>query len=116
MAEISLQAAEKSPQSATAAKTSRLFFVDHLRAALVILVVLHHVAIVYGEGVSFWYVDPPQGESLAGFAMVIFVLFNQAWFMGAFFLLAGYFAPGSFDRRGAYPRSWGSGRRRDGLA
>jgi len=101
MAQISMQATEESPQSVAAAKTSRLFFVDHLRAALVILVVLHHVAIVYGEGVSFWYVDPPQGESLTGFAMVIFVFFNQAWFMGALFLLAGYFTPGSFDRKGS---------------
>jgi hypothetical protein len=29
-------------------QAARLFFVDHLRAALVILVVLHHAAIVYG--------------------------------------------------------------------
>ncbi len=59
------QAAEKSTVQATAVKTARLFFVDHLRAAL-----------------------------------VLFVLFNQAWFMGALFLLAGYFTPGSFDRKG----------------
>ncbi len=101
MAQISVQAVEKSADKAITMAPSRLFFIDYLRAALVILVVLHHVAIVYGEGVSFWYVDPPQGESLGGFAMVIFVFFNQAWFMGAFFLLAGYFTPGSFDRRGS---------------
>jgi peptidoglycan/LPS O-acetylase OafA/YrhL len=101
MSQISLQATEKSPQSAAAKKVSRLFFVDHLRAALVILVVLHHLAVVYGEGISFWYVDPPKNaESLGGFVLVLFVLFNQAWFMGAFFLLAGYFTPGSFDRKG----------------
>jgi fucose 4-O-acetylase-like acetyltransferase len=33
--------------------------------------------------------------------LLIFVLGNQAWFMGAFFLIAGYFTPGSFDRKGA---------------
>jgi glucan biosynthesis protein C len=38
----------------------------------------------------------------------VFVLFNQAWFMGAFFLLAGYFTPGSFDRKG--PTSFLKGR------
>jgi glucan biosynthesis protein C len=101
MAQISLQSMEKSPQSVAAGKVSRLFFVDHLRAGLVILVVLHHLAIVYGEGVSFWYVDPPKTASLSGLVLVVFVLFNQAWFMGAFFLLAGYFAPGSFDRKGS---------------
>jgi peptidoglycan/LPS O-acetylase OafA/YrhL len=100
MAQVSLQAAEKRPGSVATAKTSRLFFVDHLRAALVILVVLHHLAIVYGEGLSFWYVDPPKTASLVGLVMVVFVLMNQAWFMGAFFLLAGYFVPGSYDRKG----------------
>jgi glucan biosynthesis protein C len=100
MAQVSLQAAEKRPGSVATAQTSRLFFVDHLRAALVILVVLHHLAIVYGEGLSFWYVDPPKTASLVGLVMVVFVLMNQAWFMGAFFLLAGYFVPGSYDRKG----------------
>lgn len=31
---------------------------------------------------------------------MVFVLMNQAWFMGAFFLIAGYFAPGSYNRKG----------------
>ena len=101
MSQIGLLATAKSIGEATAVKTSRLYFIDHLRAGLVILVVLHHLAIVYGEGISFWYVDPPMGESLIGFALVLFVLMNQAWFMGALFLLAGYFTPGSFDRKGS---------------
>jgi glucan biosynthesis protein C len=33
--------------------------------------------------------------------LFLFALFNQAWFMGAFFLIAGYFTPGSFDRKGS---------------
>ncbi len=100
MSQNSLQTTDTSPVQAATGKSSRLFFADHLRAALVILVVLHHLAIVYGEGISFWYVDPPKTESLVGFALVLFVLFNQAWFMGALFLLAGYFTPGSFERKG----------------
>jgi len=100
MSQVSLQATEKSQVQAATGKPSRLFFIDHLRAALVILVVLHHIAIVYGEGVSFWYVDPPTTESLVGFALVLFVFSNQVWFMGALFLLAGYFVPGSFERKG----------------
>lgn len=101
MSQTNLQVAENSPQSVKTGKSTRLFFIDHLRAALVILVVLHHLAIVYGESISFWYVDPPKSESLAGFALVLFVLFNQAWFMGTLFLLAGYFTPASFDRKGS---------------
>ena len=88
-------------------KTSRLFFVDHLRAVLAILVVLHHVALVYGASVpGFYYIEPPFTSPgvinpLAYLALLVFALFNQAWFMGAFFLLAGYFTPESFDRKGA---------------
>ncbi len=100
MDQNNLQPTEKSPQQPASGRTSRLFFIDHLRAALVILVVLHHVALVYGAGAPFYYVEPPMSEPLAFVALLVFVLFNQAWFMGALFLIAGYFTPGSFDRKG----------------
>lgn len=80
---------------------ARLFYLDHLRAALVALVVLHHVALVYGAISPFYYQEPPFGDGLAFTVLGTFVLLNQAWFMGALFLLAGYFTPGSFERRGA---------------
>jgi glucan biosynthesis protein C len=85
---------------------SRLFYIDHLRVALAILVVLHHVAMVYGAVLPmFYYLEPPFAapgviDPVAYLALLIFALFNQAWFMGAFFLLAGYFVPGSVDRKG----------------
>ncbi len=80
---------------------SRLVFVDHLRTALIVLVVLHHVSLVYGASVTpFYYFEPPFTDPLAFLILLVFALFNQAWFMGAFFLLAGYFTPGSFDRKG----------------
>jgi peptidoglycan/LPS O-acetylase OafA/YrhL len=101
-----LQPTGKSPVQAATGRTLRLFFIDHLRAFLAILVVLHHVAVVYGAiVVPFYYTEPPFRspgviDPLAYLALLVFALFNQAWFMGAFFLLAGYFAPGSFDRKG----------------
>jgi peptidoglycan/LPS O-acetylase OafA/YrhL len=101
MAQLSLQAEDKITARAAVAETVRLFFVDHWRAALVILVVLHHVALVYGAGAPFYYVEPPLAAPLAYVVLLLFVLCNQAWFMGALFLIAGYFTPGSFDRRGS---------------
>ena len=97
----SLQPTEKSTVQAATGTTSRMFFIDHLRAALVILVVLHHVAIVYGAGAPFYYVEPPFTDPLAYLVLLAFALFNQAWFMGALFLIAGYFTPGSFERKGS---------------
>ena len=96
----SLQAATKAPARAATAAASRLFFVDHWRVGLAILVVLHHVAMVYGASIPFYYMEPPLTDPLAYLALLVFALLNQAWFMGAFFLIAGYFAPGSFDRKG----------------
>lgn len=44
---------------AKATSSSRLFFADHLRAALTILVVLHHLAVIYGASGLFYYLEPP---------------------------------------------------------
>ncbi|MBU0490584.1 MAG: acyltransferase family protein [Chloroflexi bacterium] len=97
------QTTEESPEQAGTSQASRLFFIDHLRVALVILVMLHHVALVYGGIPPFYYFEPPTNDPLAGLVFLVFVLVNQAWFMGAFFLLAGYFTPGSYDRKGPGP-------------
>jgi glucans biosynthesis protein C len=32
--------------------------------------------------------------------LILFCTVNQAWFMGLFFLLAGYYTPAAYDRRG----------------
>lgn len=90
-----LNASEKQQSART-----RLFFIDHLRTTLVILVVLHHLALIYGGIPPFYYYEPPVNEPIAWLSAIAFVLVNQAWFMGAFFLLAGYFTPGSYDRKG----------------
>ena len=86
---------------AKATSSSRLFFVDNLKVALIILVVLHHLAVIYGANTAFYYVEPSYHDILAFFILLIFQLFNQAYFMGLFFLISGYFTPGPFDRKGA---------------
>ncbi len=75
---------------------NRLFFVDHLRAALIILVVLHHLAFI-----SPFYFEEPAYQGILAFLLLVFLLVNQAYFMGFFFLISGYFTPGSFDRKGS---------------
>jgi glucan biosynthesis protein C len=103
---MSRPAAENDVPQSARGRPSRLFFVDHLRAALAVLVVLHHVAIIYGAVLpTFYYLEPPfisPGviDTTAYTTLLVFALFNQGWFMGAFFLFAGYFTPGSFDRKG----------------
>ena len=94
--------ADDTAESALDGKSSRLFFVDHWRAMLAILVVLHHISLVYGASLQgYYYVEPPFTSPKAFTQLLVFALVNQGWFMGAFFLIAGYFTPGSFDRKGA---------------
>ncbi|WP_147917762.1 acyltransferase family protein [Ruania zhangjianzhongii] len=78
----------------------RLAFIDNLRVALTVLVVAHHAALPYGN-LGLWpnWEQPPTVAS--ALALDVFVLLNQTFFMGFFFLLAGLFVPGSADRRGA---------------
>lgn len=64
------------------------------------LVILHHTAITYGSvGGWFWREIQPSG-SVSSRLLVLFVATNQAYFMGFFFLLAGYFTPASLERKG----------------
>jgi glucan biosynthesis protein C len=77
----------------------RLLFMDNLRVFLTILVVLHHLAITYGASGSWSYLERPTTE-LAGALLSLFTLLNHFYFMGLFFLIAGYFVPGALDRKG----------------
>jgi hypothetical protein len=83
---------------AGAERRSRIYFADYLRAGLVSLVMLHHTAITYGAIGSWYYTEPPSGPGAV--LLTLFTNFNQAWFLGCFFLISGYFSPASFDRKG----------------
>jgi peptidoglycan/LPS O-acetylase OafA/YrhL len=78
----------------------RDFYIDRLRSVMTAMVLLHHTAITYGApGGWFWSELHPSG-SPASLLLTIFVSTNQAYFMGFFFLLAGYFTPASLERKG----------------
>ena len=72
--------------SEKAAFPERLFFIDNLRIALTILVVVHHQAVFYATNVP----------------LILFLMLNQAYFMGLFFFLSGLFTPSSYDRKGPW--------------
>ncbi|MET9340112.1 acyltransferase family protein [Nonomuraea sp. NPDC003804] len=76
----------------------RLAYVDNLRVVLTVLVILHHVALTYGN-IPAWY-HFEQAHDPSGWALDILVMFDQAFFMGFFFLISGFFTPGSYDRKG----------------
>ncbi|WP_345561904.1 acyltransferase family protein [Nonomuraea rosea] len=77
---------------------TRLYAVDNLRVALTALVVAHHVAVTYGNIPLWFYTEPAKDGS--GVLLDLLVMVNQAFFMGFFFLISGFFTPGSHDRKG----------------
>jgi hypothetical protein len=62
---------DSTQSQARSSPISRLFFIDNFRTLLVILVVLHHVALIYGAFTPFYYVEPPFN-----LALLVFALFN----------------------------------------
>jgi fucose 4-O-acetylase-like acetyltransferase len=73
--------------------------IDGLRTLLTMLVILHHTAITYGA-IGGWYLKEPRQLSLSSVLLTIFCTINQAYFMGFFFLIAGYLTPQSLRRKG----------------
>lgn len=80
--------------------THRNAGLDVLRACLTLLVVFHHCAITYGAIGGWYYHEITPGKSLESMTLVLFCTINQAFFMGLFFFLAGYYTPRSIDRKG----------------
>ena len=87
--------------SATAVALTRHAGLDLLRAAATLLVVFHHAAITYGDQGGWFYRELAPGDAWSSRLLSCFCALNQAWFVGLFFLLAGYFTPPALARKGA---------------
>jgi glucan biosynthesis protein C len=86
------------PTEAKAVAKTRLYFVDNLRILLIILLILHHLAITYGAS-GLWYYNEAPSSDIATLVLTLFVGINQAFFLAFFFMISGYFTPGSYDRK-----------------
>ena len=77
---------------------ARLFFVDNLRILLITLIMMLHLSITYGGAGGWYYRNVPEG-----YMSVLLTWHNgtiQAFALGLFFMISGYFTPGSYDRKG----------------
>ena len=87
-------------EQTSAKPRTRLFYLDNLRIYLTILVIFHHAALAYG-GAGHWGVKDPAVDDISPIFLKFFNAVNATYFMSAFFLLAGYFTPRSFERKGS---------------
>ncbi len=74
-------------------KKQRLLYLDNIRAALMILVILQHAVRAYGTSV-WWFVSDDSAPLLERFTAV-----NSSFFMSLFFFLSFYFMPAAYDRK-----------------
>lgn len=78
----------------------RELYIDRIRVLMTALVVLHHTAITYGASGGWYYHELQPSATPQSILLTLFAATNQAYFMGLFFLLAGYFTPPSLERKG----------------
>ena len=77
----------------------RLYYLDHLKVCLTVLVIMHHAGQAYGDGGGWAYTPSNPAEFMPW--IWHFFSTNAAFFMGLFFLISGYFVPASYDKQGA---------------
>ena len=78
----------------------RDLYIDRLRTVMTVMVILHHTAITYGAPGGWFWTELKPSAAPSSLLLTLFVSTNQAYFMGVFFLLAGYFTPASLERKG----------------
>ena len=86
---------------AAAVKTAtRMAYLDSLRAILIVLVIALHTAITYGAQGDWTFEDPFQTD-VSGIVLTFVTTMVQAFSLGLYFFISGYFTPRSYDRKGA---------------
>lgn len=88
------------PPITAAPRPRRLLFIDNIRWVMIILVVSMHSADTYSPLGNWYFTDrsPVTPATLLTFAA--WQMYLQAFFMGLLFFIAGYFVPGSLQRKG----------------
>jgi glucans biosynthesis protein C len=81
----------------------RLVYLDNLRMAVIIGVVLMHTAIMYGAEGGWFYHELGEKDTLIFVIMMLLGGIGTAFTMGLLFLIAGYFTPRAYDCKGAGP-------------
>jgi len=86
----------------TVDKRPRFLYIDNIRWAMIVLVIVVHSNVIYGPvGQFFGYEDRSTAGGISDVVFTLISVLIQAFFMGLLFLVAGYFVPGSHERKGS---------------
>jgi glucan biosynthesis protein C len=90
---------ESTAVKASGKVTGRLLFIDNIRIFLTMLVIAHHLMVIYA-GSGGWIHHDGLQDDLTDMLGGWFCAVNQSYFMGLFLFVAAYFVPGAYDRKG----------------
>lgn len=67
----------------------RIYYLDNCKAALIVLVVMHHVALTYAA-TSGWYYYEPSTDRVSVGILNFYMATNRAYILAIFFFIAAY--------------------------
>ncbi len=82
------------------ASPARLPWIDHLRTAVIVLVVNMHACVTYSHVGDWYMMADPEPTMAAKVPFIVWQGMLQSFFMGLLFFVSAYFAAGSLARRG----------------
>jgi glucans biosynthesis protein C len=80
----------------------RLAYLDNLRTMLITAIVLGHLSVTYGVDADWIYYEGGEVSPLASMLVLMVVVIGISFAMGLFFIIAGYFTPAAYDRKGTW--------------
>jgi fucose 4-O-acetylase-like acetyltransferase len=98
--EISLAGTTAPTAAPPKTAAARLLFIDNIRWVMIMLVLSMHAAVTYSNHGSWYYNEHVPLSRAEDLGFLTYQFFLQSFFMGLLFFIAGYFAPGAFDRKG----------------
>ncbi len=79
-----------------------MLYIDNIRVLLISLVVVGHMAITYGAPLGDWYYrEEGQVEPVYAIVTLFLLGIGASFLLGLFYLIAGYFSPHPYERKGA---------------
>lgn len=98
--ETALDSHETKTLESRASATPRLLYVDNMRIVLITAVVLGHLSVSYGAIGDWYYSEIGEGSSVINIFLLMVMGIGAGFAMGLFFMIAGYFTPAAYDRKG----------------
>jgi glucans biosynthesis protein C len=84
----------------------RLLFIDNIRWLMIVFVVIIHLNCTYGNAGRWYYQEAGASDVFSKSIFGMIGSLTQAYFMGLLFFIAGFFVPGSCDKKGCGRFLW----------